>query len=302
MPCDNAVSCLAARQLRRQAEDLDEVNRVNPLQPILTGPLFGEIRKELLSLLTGLTEEEWRLPTAAGKWNVKDVALHILGGDVGNLSRRRDAFSLPADLSSYQKLVAFINEINASWVLAGQRMSTRLLIDLTEHVGGQADEYFAALDPFAIGEAVSWAGDAPMPVWFDVAREYTERWHHQQQIRDATGRPGLYERRLFEPVIDAFVRALPKTFQNAEAQDGTTVQLLLTGALKKQWSLVRSAEKWELFEGGGDREDASVRIRAEDAWKIFTRGIQGEAASRCAEIQGQRRLADQVLATISVIA
>jgi len=60
------------------------------LEPVLTGPLFAGIRSELLSLLRTLSEEEWRRPTAAAKWNVKDVALHILGGDVGNLSRRRD--------------------------------------------------------------------------------------------------------------------------------------------------------------------------------------------------------------------
>src|SRR5215510_2023563 len=118
------------------------------LQPILTGPLFGEVRRELVSLLGGLGEEEWRKPTAAGNWCVKDVALHILGGDVGNLSRRRDASPLKADLSSYEKLVAFINDLNASWVLAGQRMSTRVLTDLLEHVGQQMDEYFAGLDPF----------------------------------------------------------------------------------------------------------------------------------------------------------
>src|SRR5215470_1217226 len=95
------------------------------LRPVLTGKLFAEVRRELLSLLAGLRETDWKQPTAAEKWNVKDVALHILGGDVGNLSRRRDGFSLAADLSSYEKLVAFINQINASWVAAGQRMSTR---------------------------------------------------------------------------------------------------------------------------------------------------------------------------------
>src|ERR1700751_1376405 len=183
------------------------------LGAILTRELFRPVRRELLSLLSGVSEEEWKLSTAAPQWNVKDVALHILGGDVGNLSRRRDGFSLTADLSSYQKLVAFINEINESWVAAGQRMSPRVLIDLTEHVGRQADKYFAGLDSHEMGGAVSWAGDGPMPVWFDVAREYTERWHHQQQIRDAAGRPGLYERRLFEPVLDKFVRGLPHTFR-----------------------------------------------------------------------------------------
>ena len=272
------------------------------LGAIATGPLFGEVRRELVSLLKDLREEEWRLPTAAAKWKVKDVALHILGGDVGNLSRRRDGFSLAADVSSYEKLVTFINEINAVWVAAGQRMSTRMLIDLTEHVGRQADEYFARLDPDAMGGAVSWAGDGPMPVWFDVAREYTERWHHQQQMRDATGRPGLYERRIFEPVMDTFVRALPHTFRDVQAENGTTIELLLTGVLEKEWSLVRGREQWELFLGSGKRADATVRIKAENAWKIFTRGIRGAEAMRCAEIGGERRLGEKVLETVAVIA
>jgi uncharacterized protein (TIGR03083 family) len=251
---------------------------LRPLEPILAGALFQEIRKELLSLLKGLEEEEWGRQTAAGKWSVKDVALHILGGDIGNLSWRRDGFSLRADLASYQKLLAFINEINASWVAAGKRMSAPVLIDLLEHVGRQADEYFAGLDPSRMGGPVSWAGEEPMPVWFDVAREYTERWHHQQQIRDAADRPGLYERRLFEPVMDAFVRALPLAFREVARADGTTVRLVLTGALDKDWSLVRGAQKWELFLGHRGRSEAEVSIAAENAWKIFTRGIHGADA------------------------
>jgi len=272
------------------------------LEPVLTGPLFAEMRRELVSLLEGLNEEEWGRPTAAGKWNVKDVALHILGGDVGNLSRRRDGFSLTADLSSYEKLVAFINEINASWVAAGQRMSPRMLIDLTEHVGRQADKYFAGLDSHKMGCAVSWAGDGPMPVWFDVAREYTERWHHQQQIRDAAKRPGLYERRLFEPVLDTFVRGLPHTFRDVEAARGIVVQLNMKGALQKTWSLVRDDDSWKLFDGACQRTDAAVAVKAEDAWKIFTRGIRGEEAVRRAELSGDRRLGEKILHMVSVIA
>jgi len=284
------------------------------LQPVLTGGLFAEVRRELVSLLKGLRQEEWELPTAAGKWNVKDVTLHILGGDVGNLSRRRDGFSVPADLASYEKLVAFVNQLNASWVTAGQRMSPRVVIDLMQYVGRQADEYFAGLDPFLMGGPVSWAGGGPMPVWFDVAREYTERWHHQQQIRDATRRPGLYERRLFEPVLDAFVRALPHAFRGVEAADGTVVGLVVTGAVEKEWLLMRREGKWELFEGSEKkseegaavlrpcREQARVTIPSEKAWKIFTLGIRGRDALGCAEISGDRALGEKVLGMVSVIA
>ena len=135
-----------------------------------------------------------------------------------------------------------------------------------------------------------------------MAREYTERWHHQQQIRDATGRPGLYERRLFEPVLDTFVRGLPHAFRGVEAENGVAVRLRVTGALQRQWVLARRAGKWELFEGEGDRADVEVTIAAEKAWKIFTRGIRGAEAMRCAEIGGQRELGEKVVGMVSVIA
>ena len=93
---------------------------------------------------------------------------------------------------------------------------------------------------------MSWAGPGAAPVWLDLAREYSERWHHQQQIRDAASRPGLYDERLFAPVLDAFVRALPHTFRSADAPLGTTVQLIIEGPGGNQWCL-RKAAAWELF-------------------------------------------------------
>ncbi|HEX2715290.1 MAG TPA: hypothetical protein VHM88_24180, partial [Candidatus Acidoferrales bacterium] len=94
--------------------------------PILVGDLFPELRQHLLALLGGLNAEEWLLRTAAPKWNVKDVALHLLGGDIGNLSRRRDAYDPHGKaISDWSELVAYVNRLNESWVTAGQRMSQR---------------------------------------------------------------------------------------------------------------------------------------------------------------------------------
>jgi uncharacterized protein (TIGR03083 family) len=171
--------------------------------PILVAELFPEVRRELLQVLEGLSPEEWERQTAAPLWSVKDVALHLLGGDVSNLSRRRDAFRLPGKaITEYRELVEFINSWNAQWIAAARKMSPRVLCDLLALTGPQLAEYFASLDPFVMGKPVSWAGPDPAPVWLDIAREYTEQWHHQQQIRDATGRPPLYPSRLFAPVLD----------------------------------------------------------------------------------------------------
>jgi uncharacterized protein (TIGR03083 family) len=270
--------------------------------PVLVADLFPEVRRRLLSVLEGLSAEQWQLPTAAKAWNVKDIALHLLGGDIGNLSRRRDAHNFGGEIASWQDLVKLINQLNESWVVAARRMSPRLLCDLLAHTGPQLAEYFASLDPFAVGGEVDWAGPQPTPVWLDVAREYTEQWHHQQQIRDATGRPGLYEARLFAPVLDTFVRALPRTFREVQATQGTCVQLRFTGAVDASWVLQRDASGWELLSGESPVSAAQVKLQATDAWKIFTRGIRSEAALQRAEINGDRTLGAKVLETVSVIA
>lgn len=51
-------------------------------------------------------------------------------------------------------------------------------------------------------------------VWLDAAREYTEFWVHQQQVRDAVGRPGANSGRLTWPVVDTFLRAVPHALRH----------------------------------------------------------------------------------------
>ncbi len=85
-------------------------------------------------------------------------------------------------------LVAAIDRQNAVWVTGARRISPRLLIELLEMTGELTEAYFTSLDMTALGMPVDWAGPEPAPVWLDVAREYTERWVHQQHIRDAVGK------------------------------------------------------------------------------------------------------------------
>jgi uncharacterized protein (TIGR03083 family) len=65
------------------------------LEPIRTAPLFAPLHAELVTLLRGLDRADWERPTLAGDWKVRDVAAHLLDGDLRTLSARRDAH-LPA--------------------------------------------------------------------------------------------------------------------------------------------------------------------------------------------------------------
>ena len=149
-----------------------------PLQPIETAHLIREVDELLIPLLRGLQPEDWGKPTV-GHWTVRDVAAHLLDSAVRRLSLDRDRHQPPTpdrDLSDYRELVGYLNDLNAIWVKAAERLSPQVMTDLLAQICPQVADYFEKLDPEA--EAlfpVSWAGEVSSKVWMDVAREFTER-------------------------------------------------------------------------------------------------------------------------------
>lgn len=272
-------------------------------QPIETASRFPPLLDRLLSLLESLSAEEWAAPTAALPWTVKDVALHLLGDEIGILSWRRDHFSdAPPSISTWEGLVAWINRRNAQWVEGTSRISPRVLCDLLRHTGQQANELFASLDPYVPGGEVSWAASGPAPAWLEIAREFTERWHHQQHIRDAVGQPGCTEPVFLTPVLDAFVRALPRTYRDVDAPPNSKVVLEISGPSGGAWTVVRESGGWKLYLGRPDKSDAEVRLPEDTAWRLFTRGVTREQAREKSRTSGDHMLAEKLLETISIIA
>jgi uncharacterized protein (TIGR03083 family) len=275
---------------------------VRALDPILVADRFAELRARLVELLADLSDEDWVRPTAAPLWSVKDVAAHLLQGDTGILSRWRDSFRPAGEpIHRHEDLVELVNDLNAHWVRATRGLSPRVLRELLSFTGPQVEQYFASLDPFAMSGPVSWAGPDPAPVWFDLAREFTERWHHQQQIRDATERSPLYEPYFLAPVLDTFVRALPHSFRDVAAAEGTVVKLEISGDAGGSWFLRRSRAAWELFAEVDAVTEAEVAIPQDTAWRLFTKGANPERARATATVRGNPILAAQVFATIAVI-
>jgi uncharacterized protein (TIGR03083 family) len=270
-------------------------------QPILVVDRFPELLDALLGLLSGLSAAEWERPTACAGWSVRDVALHLLGDDVGMLSRRRDGYSAAnVSIGGWDDLVAFINRQNRQWVEATRRVSPQLLCDLLRLTGAQVSAYFQTLDPYALGGPVDWAGPGPQPVWLDLAREYTERWHHQQHIRDAVGKPGLTEPRYLAPALDAFVRALPHTYRAVDAPEQTLVALTISGDSGGTWFLLRQRGRWAMYMEATGQPHTEVTLDQESAWRLFTRGIDKETAR--ARIEGDQRLGRRMLETVSILA
>lgn len=276
---------------------------MRPLGPIYTVDLFPETQIQLMHLLSSLKPDEWAAPTVCDGWSVKDIAAHIIADDFGVVSRGRDGHRWwSAGVDSLDELIAAINAQNEAWVSATRRLSPQIICDVLWMSGEQLYEYLCTLDPHAIGGPVHWAGPDPAPVWLDIAREYTERWAHQQQIRDATGRPGLRDRRFFASVLDTYVRALPHTYRDTAAPEGTHIRLVIEGEAGGTWSLVRNAPRWSLYTDVERAADASVTLDQDTAWRLFTKGITPAAAREQASLEGDPSLVAQVLETVSILA
>jgi len=274
--------------------------------PIPTLHLFQKLNDLLIELLRSLSPEDWNRYTLAKQWTVKDVAAHLLDINMRTISSA-EGYNTPPDreINSYQDLVDYLNSLNATWVNAMKRVSPAQITGLLENTHQKYLDYHASLDPLAPAKySVAWAGETLSLNWFHIAREYTEKWHHQQQIREATGKTEpLMSRELFYPCIDTFMQGLPHTYRNVEAEPGSIIRVTISGEAGGDWYLTKSNEKWVLGKSRqGDKITASVAIDPGIAWKLFTKGTDPGTAIQTAIMQGDKTLATQALYMISVIA
>lgn len=206
-------------------------------------------------------------------------------------------------IESYADLVGFLNQLNADWIKATKRISPQLLIEFLAVTGPQVTGLLKSLDPFSPALfGVAWAGEENSLHWFDVAREYTEKWHHQQQIRDAVGAPALYSRKWLHPVLESFVRALPVNYKTTQAEAGTQISFVITGEAGDEWTLVKENSGWQLFAGSTDNAVCRIYFDQDTAWRLMTKGLSRDQAKNQLTVQGDASLAEPLLGTLAVMA
>jgi hypothetical protein len=280
------------------------------MPPILVADLFPVVTCHLVELLRPLSPHEWHLPTVSSRRTVKDITSHLLDGSLRRLSMQRDGYR-PADGRSQPRagepLVEFLTRLNDDWETGTRRLSPKVLVDLIEWADAQLAELFRSLDPH--GPAifpVSWAGEERSENWMDVARDYTEKWHHTQQVFDATGRPStIMNRRLAHPCFDIFMRALPVTFRGVEAERGSVVTVTVTGEAGGNWHVERREDRWEQVAVPPRSPAATVTMGQDTVWKLVTKRRSRAATRRQfpeIRVEGDEALALHVLDMVSVMA
>jgi uncharacterized protein (TIGR03083 family) len=276
---------------------------VKTLPPIFTAHLFPGLEAKLIELLRSLAPEDWEKQTLAPKWKVKDVAAHLLDTQTRKLAAARHGYkSENSRKLSPEKLVALINTLNAEGVRQYRELPPGDLISKMETASRESAEYHRALDPFGAAMfPVSWAGEEESTNWFDTARELTERWHHQQQIRLAVNRPGIMTREFYSPVLDCFMRGLPHAYRDVPGKSGTLAHFKISGECGGSWYLFREGGVWKLIALAAGEKITEATIPQEIAWRIFTKGVAYAEARNQVHVTGDAAVGLHILKMVSIV-
>ena len=271
-------------------------------QPIGTAAGIRQLDQLLQTLLPKLSAADWASQTVAKLWKVKDVVAHLLDGNIRALSMLRDGYF--GEQPGEESLVGFLNRLNADWVQAMKRVSPEMLILLHQLTGPRYCEYIESLDLDA--EAVFPVGWAAAPFrnknWMHIAREYTEKWLHQQQIRAAIGDDSLLEPDLFTPFINTFMIGMPRQLARHHFPEGKTIQIEVSGKSLMIWYLAHKGDRWVFIDQPSLPTTAKVILPNRVAWKLFSKSIRYDEVEEKIQLFGEKSLARAAVDLVAVMA
>lgn len=278
---------------------------MNTSDDLKTIHLFPELNRRLQEVLTSLTIEQWESSTTSPRWTIKDIAAHLLDGNIRTLSILKDNYrgDNPGQISPGDDLLKYLNRLNDDWVKAMRRTSPRILIELLMITGVEYDQFLASLDPAAPAAfAVAWAGETVSTNNFHIAREYTEKWHHQQQIRLAVGKEEpLFVRELYSPYLNTSMRALPYHLRDIIGKDGETLLVTIQGPAGGEWLVCYHAGQWRFTPASGTPH-TTVTLDEKIAWRIFSKQLAPADASKVVVLEGNLVYADKIRSMVAVMA
>lgn len=277
---------------------------LTPIPPTDTRAYFRPAGESLIALLRDLPAGAWTR-TAVGSWQVRDVVAHLV--DVGN---RRVAFHRdrhvppppPFAIENDRDFARFINRINADWVDASRRLSTRQLTEHYEKSVRELADFVESLPEDAPGLfGVSWAGEMESAGWFDIGREFTEQWHHQAQIREAAGAPPMADPAWLHATLLIALRGLPHAFRAHDAPDGATLALDVSGPSGGAWTLERAGGAWRLMAGTPASPSARAAMTGDAAWRLLFNGLPADKARTEIHVTGDAALAAPLFEARSIV-
>jgi uncharacterized protein (TIGR03083 family) len=185
----------------------------------------------VIALAGSLGPEEWSQPTALPGWTVKDNVSHVIGTESILLDRPSPDVVLPDDLPHVRNDIGRYNEV---WVESYRpRPPAEVLADLRAVVE-ERRAVLGGMDQAAF-DADSFTPAGPDTYGRFMRIRVMDIWFHEQDIREATGRPGHLEGPAPTTALDEASAALGYVVgKKAAAPAGSSVRFELTGPLGRR--------------------------------------------------------------------
>ena len=261
-------------------------------QEVVTGALAEEFTA-IDELLSSLPRSDWDVPTACPGWDVKANAAHIIGTEAMLLGEPTPEVS--ADVAALPHVRNDIGGFNEAWVL---------------HLGGATpEEILAAYRPRIAARLEALAAITPeqwSTVGFTPAGQDThgrfmrirvmDCWMHEQDIREAVGRPGHDSGPVVDLVLDELQQALGYVVgKRAGAPDGSSVTFRLTGPAARDIHVLVDGRAAVV-----DSLPGPATVTLAMPALLFTRLAGGRGASTDeVEVSGDEGLGRQILANLA---
>lgn len=185
----------------------------------------------VIALADDLAPGDWDLPTACPGWSVKDNVSHVIGTEAMLLGRPLPEVEVPDDLSHVRNDIGRFNE---AWVESYRpRRPAEVVADLRSIVAERRG-VLAGMDQAAFDED-SFTPAGPDTYGRFMRIRVMDIWFHEQDVREAVGRPGHLEGLAPVAVLDEVSAAIGYVVgKRAGAPAGSSVRFELTGPMARR--------------------------------------------------------------------
>ncbi len=280
----------------------------NKHEPADTLPCFPVLQQKLISLLHQLSPEEWNTRTFPGIWTAGDIAAHLLDGNLRGIAAMRDNVTITMEQDgTMEGLIQALNAVNAQGIEQYRRLGQRLVTDLIEWSGELYVQVLQSTDPMAPAIfPVAWAGETQSTNRFHIAREYTEKWHHHQQILSAVEKVddpvhGILTPELYIPFLDTIFMGLPWHLEQSSIQESIAVEIVIRHPhFEKQYRFFINVS--DTLQEDDYPVQCRIILPADIAWRLFMTRKYKHHYRSLAIVEGDQQTGQLMLDYVAVLA
>ncbi|WP_062209919.1 maleylpyruvate isomerase family mycothiol-dependent enzyme [Streptomyces sp. NBRC 109706] len=253
--------------------------------------------ESISELAASLVDGEWNRPTERVGWSVRDLVSHVIGGECEALGDPRPIHTLPRDLYHVTDETSRYNEVQVDVRRhhTGPEMTSELEYTIIRRSRQLRNERRGASD--LISHPLY--GKIPLADYLEL--RVCDVWVHEQDLRRALGQPTTLDTPAALIARDVLLQRLPKVVaEDAGAPVKSAVVFDVSGPVE----FLRTVRVDENGNGAVDSSPSlGPLVTFTLDWETFTRVVTGRLRGRRAaekvRVEGERPLADRILASLA---